>query len=273
MAEFWDGVAAAWERNADAVDEHTAAATQRLLDAAVVGEGAAVLDVAAGPGGAGLAAAERVGPGGRVVLADVAPAMVAVARRRSAGRGNVATTACDQTALDAPDASFDAVICRHGLMFAADPVAAVREAVRVLRPGGRYASMTWGPRDQNPWLGIIMDAVAEQLGAPIPPPGVPGPFSLADRDRLWEVLTEGGLRDVVVETVPAPLAVPSLEEWWRQVPELAGPLAVLLAGLEPEAREAIRARALAEAADVARPEGDGVAFSGLAMISAGQRRA
>jgi SAM-dependent methyltransferase len=199
--------------------------------------------------------------------------MLAVAQRRSAGRANLATVACDQAALDAADASFDAVICRHGLMFAPDPAAAVREAARVLRPGGRYATMTWGPRERNPWLGIIMDAVGEHLGAPVPPPGVPGPFSLADRDRLWEVLTEGGLRDVVVEAVPAPLVAPSLEEWWRQVPELAGPLALLLANLEPDAREAIRARALAAAADVARPEGEGVAFAGLVMISAGQRRA
>ena len=74
---------------------------------------------------------------------------------------------------------------------------AAREIRRVLRPGGRVALAVWGPRDRNPWLGIIFDAVSAQLGRPVPPPGVPGPFSLADADGLAALLTGAGLADVV----------------------------------------------------------------------------
>ena len=267
---MWDSVAIAWERNADFVDEHMAGATAALLDAAQVGEGDAVLDLATGPGGAGLAAAERVGSGGRVVLADVAPEMVAAAGRRAAGRGNVETLVSDQGAIDAPGASFDAVISRHGLMFADDKPAAVAEAVRVLRPGGRYAAMTWDRRERNPWLGLVLDAVGAQFGVPFPPPGIPGPFELDDPARLTEVLEGGGLEDVSVTAVATPMTAASLEAWWERVPELAGPLALALAGMEPEVRDAIRQRALDAGESAARSTGEGIEMDGSVLVASGR---
>jgi SAM-dependent methyltransferase len=268
---MWNGAASGWERNADTVDAHLAAATATLLDAAGVKDGSAVLDVAAGPGGAGLAAAARVGRSGSVVLADVAPAMVEAAARRSEGMANVRAVVCDELAIDAADATFDAVICRHGLMFVAEPADAVREASRVLRPAGRYAAMTWDARANNPWLGLILDAVGEQFGVPFPPAGMPGPFSLDEPDRLAQALADGGLERVDVARVAAPMTLPSLEAWWGRVPELAGPLALALAGMEPDVRDAIRSRALAAGEAAARTDGVGIQFDGSVLIVSGRR--
>ncbi|GAC1439179.1 MAG: hypothetical protein NVSMB51_16730 [Solirubrobacteraceae bacterium] len=268
---MWNSVAAAWERNGEFVDEHLADATRALLDAAGVALGSAVLELACGPGGAGLAAAERVGEHGHVVLADVAAEMVAVAARRAAGRPGVTTLVCDQASIDAPAETFDAVIARHGLMFAADPPAAVREAARVLRPNGRYAAMTWDRREANPWLGLILDAVGEQFGVPFPPPGIAGPFSLDDPERLAGALAAGGLTDVSVQALPAPMAAASLDAWWGRVPKLAGPLAIALAGMEPEVSEAIRDRALQRGAAAARRSGSGIVFDGSVLIGCGRR--
>jgi SAM-dependent methyltransferase len=268
---MWNSVAGAWERNADFVDEHMAGATRALLDAAHVAEGAAVLDLATGPGGAGLAASDRVGPSGRVVLADDAAEMVAVAARRSAGRPGVTTAVFDQSAIAAADGSFDAVISRHGLMFAGDPAGAVREAMRVLRPGGHYAAVTWDRRDANPWLGLILDAVGEQFGVPFPPPGIAGPFSLDDSGALSKLLDDAGLEDVRVESLATPMPAASLEAWWERVPQLAGPLAIALEGMEPEVREAIRQRALEAGATAARPAGEGIVLDGSVLIASGRR--
>ena len=69
-------------------------------------------------------------------------------------------------------------------MFATDPARAAGEIRRVLRPGGRAAVAVRGPRERNPWLAVVFDAVSAQVGAPVPPPGVPGPFSLGDADGL-----------------------------------------------------------------------------------------
>ena len=94
------------------------------------------------------------------------------------------TRELDLEQIDEPDGSYDVVLCREGLMLVPDPARAAREIARVLRPGGRVALAVWGPREQNPWLGVVFDAVSAQLGTPMPPPGIPGPFSLDDADGL-----------------------------------------------------------------------------------------
>ena len=271
VSDMWDSVADAWERNADFVDAQMAPATALMLDAAHVGAGDAVLDVAAGPGGAGIAAAARVGESGRVVLSDGAPAMVQAAARRAAGLPQVSTLVCDQGTIDAADENFDAVICRHGLMFVEPPGDAVREAVRVLRPGGRYAAMTWDTRAANPWLGLILDAVGEQFGVPFPPPHIPGPFSMDDPAKLADTLRSAGLDDVHVARVATPMHAASLEAWWDRVPQLAGPLALALAGMESDVREAIRIRAVGGGAVAARASADGIEMDGSVLIASGRR--
>jgi hypothetical protein len=131
--------------------------------------------------------------------------------------------------------------------------------------------MTWDARANNPWLGLILDAVGEQFGVPFPPPGMPGPFSLDEPDRLARALADGGLEDVDVARVAAPMTLPSLEAWWGRVPELAGPLALALAGIEPDVRDAIRSRALAAGQAAARADGEGIHFDGSVLIASGRR--
>ena len=167
-----------------------------------------MLELACGPGGVGIAAAELVAPGGEVVLSDVAAEMTAIAAARAAAAGavNVQARVLDLESIDEPDASYDVVLCREGLMFAPDPARAASEIRRVLRPGGRVAIAVWGPRERNPWLGLVFDAVSAQTGAPVPPPGVPGPFSLGDSRRLvGAARRDAGLADVQISELPTPL--------------------------------------------------------------------
>jgi SAM-dependent methyltransferase len=154
-------------------------------------------------------------------------------------------------------------------MFAFDPAHAVAEIRRVLRPGGRAALAVWGPRARNPWLGLVFDAVGAQLGAPVPPAGSPGPFSLDDPDRLARLLTGAGLTDVVVTEVPTPLEDASLDAWWTRTSALAGPLAKRLAMLPEPARHQLRAR-LAEAARPYRTP-TGLHFPGVTLLAAARR--
>ncbi|MGI8864619.1 MAG: class I SAM-dependent methyltransferase [Solirubrobacteraceae bacterium] len=271
MSEMWDSVAPGWEANAAYLDEALALATEALLDAAGIGEGDRVLDLAAGPGGAGLAAAQRVGTSGSVVLSDVAAEMVAVAARRASANAQVSTAVFDQSAIGFADGDFDAVINRHGLMFVEDPVETVAEAVRVLRSGGRYATMTWDRRELNPWLGLVLDAVSDQFGVPFPPPSVRGPFSLEDADVLSTVLRDGGLQDVTVTAISTPMHATSLDEWWGRVPKLAGPLAIALAGMEADVRDAIGERAMKSGGQAAVRDEDGIVFAGSVLIGSGHR--
>jgi len=97
------------------------------------------------------------------------------------------------------------VLIREGLMFATDPAAAAREVRRVLRPGGRAVIAVWAARERNPWLGLVFEAVSAQVGKPVPPPGVPTPFSLGAPGQVESLLVDAGFSGVQVEEAPTPL--------------------------------------------------------------------
>ena len=268
---MWAAVAPSWEHHADYVDARGEAITRELLAAVAPGSGDRVLELACGAGGMGLAAASLVGPEGTVVVSDVVSEMTAIAARRAAAMGldNVTARPLDLEEIAEPDGAYDVVLCREGLMFAADPARAAGEIARVLRPGGRVAIAVWGPRDRNPWLGVVFDAVSAQMGVPMPPPGMPGPFALGDAGRLQGLLVDAGLADVAVRERPVPLVSPSFEDWWARTSSLAGPLSAVLASLPAEAKVDLEARVRTAVAPY--ETADGLRFPGLTLLASGRR--
>jgi ubiquinone/menaquinone biosynthesis C-methylase UbiE len=268
---MWSAVASAWDEHADYADVRGIAMTARLLELAPAGDSGRLLELACGPGGLGLAAAAKM-PEGKVVMSDVAPQMVEIARRRAAERGleNVSTAVIDIEAMDAPDEAFDAVVCREGLMFALDPGRALREIHRVLAPGGRFAASVWGPRERNPWLGVVMDAASSQFGVPMPPPGIPGPFALSDSARLGQLAEEAGFTAVEVEELDVPTDAANFDDWWSRTTSLAGPLARIIENLPADGVDALREKAREGAASYTKPDG-GLDFPGVTLIVTGQK--
>jgi ubiquinone/menaquinone biosynthesis C-methylase UbiE len=268
---MWATVAGQWAAHADDIDARVAVLTERMLASCALQSGDRVLDLACGPGGAGLAAAERLEPTGEVVLSDVVGAMTTLAAARAARRGltNVRTAVLDLEHVDQPDAGYDAVLCREGLMFAVDPQLAVAEIRRVLRPGGRVAISVWGPPAENPWLALVFAAVTAETGSPIPPPGVPGPFSLGDRGQLEGLLLGAGLDGVAVDEVAVPLRSPSFDAWWARTAAVAGPLAAVLADLPAGVVAAVRDRLRVATAPYASAAG--LDLPGLALLATGRR--
>ena len=272
LAGMWTAVAGGWAQHADYADARGAQSAERMLELAQVGAGERVLELACGPGGLGLAAAERVGPGGEVVLTDVADEMTAIAAARAAdlSLGNVAFRRLEIERIDEPDASYDVVLCREGLMFALEPDRAVAEIRRVLRPGGRAAVAVWAARERNPWLGLLMDAVSAQTGAPVPPPGIPGPFALGGPDELRRLFDGAGLTDVHVGALSVPLRTASFDEWWGRTSALAGPLSAILASMPEQAVQALHERARAAVRPYETATG-GLDLPSETLIAAGRR--
>jgi SAM-dependent methyltransferase len=186
--------ARAWHELADVLDDE-----KRAVDAWMIGElaprpGQRMLEVACGTAGAGLAVAKALAPSGSVLCTDISEAMLAAARRVAVARGiaNVEFRRLDAQALDLADGSVDGVVARLGLMVMPDPRAALAEAMRVLRPGGRIALSVWSSRSANPWR-----AIPEAVLFGAPPRGEdeatrPGPFALADVARLERLLRATG---------------------------------------------------------------------------------
>jgi ubiquinone/menaquinone biosynthesis C-methylase UbiE len=127
------------------------------------------LDVTAGTGAAGIRLAQHVGPQGRVVITDLSPGMIEQAKANVADYGldNATCQVMDAEALDLPDGTFDRVISTFGVMFLPDIRKGMREAFRVLRPGGTIGLAVWSTLDQVPFIGYPMLAVLRQL-APAP---------------------------------------------------------------------------------------------------------
>jgi SAM-dependent methyltransferase len=238
--EQWQQAAEPWHRWGPTLEEWLGEATATMLDLAGVAPGARVLDVAAGAGGQTIAAARRVGPDGAVLATDIAPAILDYIERdaRAAGLANVAVRAMDAEALDVEPGSFDAAICRLGLMYLPDLQAALAAVRRALRPGGRLAAIVFSSADRNGFFSVPVGIVRRRAGLGAPPAGQPGPFSLGAPGVLEQALTAAELREVEVRTLQAPLRLAAAADCLALEQESFGALHQMLAGLEEPARAA-----------------------------------
>ena len=123
---------------------------------------------------------------------------------------------------------------------------------------------------RNPWLTVLLDAVSAQLGAPVPPPGVPGPFALDDADLVTRLLQDADFDDVVVDELSTPLRADSFDDWWSRTSALAGPVANLLAALPDDAASELRNRLLGAVQPYETPAG--LEFPGVNLLATGRRR-
>lgn len=266
----WTGVAPGWRRHDEFLVRAAAPATERLLELLQLAPGMRLLDIACGTGEPAIPAAERVQPGGRVVAIDFVEEMLATAREKAARRGvsNIVFKRADGEKLDFPDASFDAVSIRWGLMFMPDPVGCLRESRRVLKDAGRIAVACWAQPDKNPWAGIPMGILRRHLNAAPPAPGTPGIFAFADDARLRSALEQAGFRDVTIDAVSLTMAdFDTGDQFFTFLRELAGPVATLFSQLPADTQAQV-------AGEIARAvEGtDGrVLMNGVTWVATGQR--
>ena len=234
----WDKAAAYyeqyWSRQLDP-------AQRRLLTLAALETGERALDIACGTGLVTFPAADAVGPSGAVVATDLSDVMVARVAEEAARRGarQVSSARMDAEALDCPDATFDAALCALGLMYMPDPVRALSEMHRVLRPGGRAVVAVWGSRDRCGWAEIfpIVDARVQSDVCPMF-------FQLGAADRLERVFRDAGFDGVTTERMATVLHYESAADACGAAFE-GGPVALAYSRFDPATREAAHAEYLA----------------------------
>jgi SAM-dependent methyltransferase len=253
----WQDAAEAWHRWGPTIEDWLGDATERMLDAARLGPGSSVLDVAAGAGGQSLAAARRAGPDGRVLATDIAPALLEYAAKAAAdaGLGSVDTLEADGERLGVPEAAFDAAISRVGLIYFPDQQAALGGIRRALRPGGRMSAIVYSTAERNPFFSVPVGIIRRRAQLPPPAAGQPGPFSLGGPGVAEETLARAGFHDIVVEAVPSPLHLPSAADCVRFERESFGALHQMLAGLTPAERDETWAEIHRELARFEGPDG------------------
>ena len=266
----WSVATPGWERNAELVARTTEPVSAWVLDHVRPAPGDVVLELGAGPGDFGLRLATAVASSGRVISTDFVPAMVDVARRRAGERGlaNMEFRVMDAQDVDLDDASVDAVVHRFGPMLLPDPERSAGHAHRVVRPGGRYATVVWGPTEANPMFPLFGRTLAK-LGFLGGGPPAADTLDLARPDVTRGLLERTGFADVVVDEVDLPLTFESFDELWVMPSEIAGPIAECLRGLDrsdfERAKDAIR-----NAAEPYRV-GDGFVVPALALCACAVR--
>ncbi len=245
----WDAAAAGWEKWWPLFDRAAQSVSNRLVELARIKPGDRVLDIATGTGEPAITAARAVGPNGRVIGVDHSSGMLEVARRRASALrlANVEYREGDAASLHEAPASFDAVLCRWGLMFVPDLDSAARGIRAALKPGGFLAAAVWDTADKVPMISIAGQQVRAMLGIAPPPPGTPNPLSLADTGILERALTNAGFREFKVEPMRVTFEFESPEKFLESRRDISYDFRTAIASQTPEMQRKLEQVVISEA--------------------------
>ena len=217
--------------------------TEALIEEAQIASRHNVLDVATGPGEPALSIAELVRPEGRVTGIDPVPEMVAAANR-AAERGGLKNAHFEVAFADRlpfPADTFDAVVSRFGVMFFPSPVDALREMLRVLKPGRRVAAAVWHFADRNPFHYVLSRVVERFVDSPPLEPDAPDAFRFAPPGKLRDILAKAGALTPSERLLKFRIeAMLSVDDFWTLRSEMSDKLRAKLAALSNEQMAAVR---------------------------------
>lgn len=237
VIDRWSGAAPFWEKHREMIRQMFVPVTQALVEDALIGSRHAVLDIATGPGEPALSVAALVGPEGKVFGVDPVPEMVAAARRETdrLGFGNTQFDIAFADHLPFPADTFDAVVSRFGAMFFPSPVDAVREMLRVLKPGRKLALAVWHFAEGNPFFDTLQRVIERYVDLTPLAPDAPDAFRFASPGKLRDVLGEAGAMAPSERLLQFTIQVPvPVEDFWTLRCEMSEKLREKVAMLSKE---------------------------------------
>ena len=238
----WDSVAHGWEKWWRTIEIGTGKVTRRLIEFASIKVGSKVLDISTGIGEPAITAAREVGNTGQVLATDISSEMLSIAKQRAINAGLqhvIVFKQGDTGTIELPNSTFDAALCRFGLMFLPDLDTALLNIYGSLVNGGRFAAAVWASPEKDGLFTSTMNTVMKETRTSPPPAGAPGPFSLSDESLLRNYFVNTGFKDVTIERINVTFDFGSSEEYSSFVHETAGPLQEMLSNESPERRQKI----------------------------------
>jgi ubiquinone/menaquinone biosynthesis C-methylase UbiE len=238
----WDSVAHGWEKWWRIIEIGAEKVSRRLIELASIKVGSNVLDISTGIGEPAITAAREVGNTGQVLATDISSEMLSIAKQRAINAGlqhAIVFKQGDTGTMELPNSTFDAVLCRFGLMFLPDLDTALLNIYGSLVNGGRFAAAVWASPEKDSLFTSTMNTVMKETRTSPPPAGVPGPFSLSDENLLRNYFVNSGFKDVTIERIDVTFDFGSSKEYASFVHETAGPLHEMLSNESPERRQKI----------------------------------
>lgn len=270
--EQWSNAAQGWRRQWRMFERGAQPLSDRMMELAHVTPGQRVLDVATGIGEPAMTAARRVGANGSVVAIDQAPEMLSVARERmlAANITNVEFVEGDAETVALPPASFDAMVCRWGVIFFTEPVGTLARLRTSLIPRGWAAIAVWGPPQRVPIIALPFSVLTYQLDEPPPPPRGPNPFALSEPAALEQAMRAAGFTEVRSEPVTVTFVFASVDELRGYLRDVSAPVRAALARRSPEGQAEFWDK-LATAAGAFAGDGAVLRLPNDCLLAAGRR--
>ena len=238
----WRDTAQYWAKHHHTIRVMLAPLTQALIEQARIVERYSVVDVAGGAGEPSLSISEVVGPHGKVMCTDPVAEMLAAAQIEAINLGlnNVQFRQCTADSLPFVHDSFDAAVCRLGVMFFPDALAGLQEMLRVTRPGGYVSLAVWDKSEVNPYSYLITEVVSRHVQSTPVDPNAPDAFRFAEPGKLADILKDAGAIDVAERVIKFDIAAPiSPQEFWEMRAEISETLRVKLSRMSDEERAEI----------------------------------
>jgi ubiquinone/menaquinone biosynthesis C-methylase UbiE len=242
----WDNAATGWKNWWEVIEKGAQKINDRLIDLAKIKQGDKVLDLATGIGEPAITAAKKLaGSQGHILAVDISPQMISFARQRaeSLGLQNIIEfKEGDIESLQLQPLSFDAVLCRWGLMFLPNLDDTLKNIFNALKEGGgegeggKLATAVWSSQSNTPFVGFPMSIILRELNVPSPSPNISmdstslnlGPCSLADENILKNSLGKAGFKDIQIERQNVTFEFASANDYVNHVRDIAAPLKSLL---------------------------------------------
>ena len=266
----WNSNAAGWKKWHVISERAARTATEVMLEMASVSKGDRVVDFATGLGDVAAACVKKVGPSGHVLATDSASVMLDFAKEYIADQNltNVEFQLANFDKLKLEAQNFDAGLCRWGLMFAKDLVVTLSSIRNVLRPGGRFGAIVWGPPERAEVQSLTNRVLMEELGLPPVDTGEGTPFALSNRFDLEQSFGKAGFTNIESQVVSVIYDFSSAEEYVQYRRDRSS-LEKQIAHCPEAARERAWAAVVTDARKRARPDRS-VRFLSETIVIAGQ---
>ncbi len=240
--QSWDSVASGWQKWWRIFENGAQTISDKLIELAIVKPNSKVLDIATGIGEPAITAANRVGNEGYVLATDLSPQMLSIAKERARSLNLdkiMEFKEGDAETISLQPSTFDAALCRWGLMFLPNLELGFTNIYKSLVDGGHFAAAVWSIPDKVPQLSIPMNIARRETNAPLPPPGSPGPFGLADPELLYEAFKKAGFKNIKIEKAKVTFRFDTAEDFTRFTQDIAAPVNTILNNQSKERTEQI----------------------------------
>ena len=267
----WNRFSPGWKKWDDLFMEFLKPMGDEIIQLINPKENDIVLDIASGTGEPGLTIGTML-KGGKVVITDLSPNMLQIVAENAEKKGikNIEIHACDACELPFDDNTFDAISCRLGFMFFPDMLMAIKEMVRVLKPGGRIASSVWYGAEKNFWVTAIGGTINRNMQLAPTPPEAPGMFRCAKNGLLLDLYQQAGLTDTLEKEVSGMLKCGTTDVYWNMMTEIAAPFVAALSNADEPMKEKIKEEVF-QIVNQKYPDGN-VLMDASALVIYGQKK-